>query len=264
MNTRLRRDLLATVGALCLAASSGAAFAEGAGDMGNQQAPANTPAGRAERRQQLEQDRQSQRNLAHPDRYAPAQVDRRDGRSRQDDDTRRDRRGRGEDRHDGPPRWTDDHWRERASPDPYRRHVYVEEHRHRVHPDRRRVYGNVVVLRPYGGWYPGYGRYYSDRDAYRWLGLTAITFGLLSYLNESQQRALESAQIAATAAPVGEPIAWYDQGAQGTVVATREGWSDNGRYCREFRQTVEIGGRIEQAYGTACQQPDGAWLVTSR
>jgi triosephosphate isomerase len=36
-----------------------------------------------------------------------------------------------------------------------------------------------------------------------------------------------------------------------------------GRYCREFQQTVTIGGRTEQAYGTACMQPDGAWEVIS-
>ncbi|MSP48929.1 MAG: hypothetical protein EXQ95_06340 [Alphaproteobacteria bacterium] len=140
----------------------------------------------------------------------------------------------------------------------------MERNRFDVRPDRRRVYRNVVVLRPYGGWYHGYGRYYRDSDAYPWLGLTAITLGILAVLNEQQQRALEDAQIAATAAPIGAPIFWHDQGARGTVVATRDGWSDAGRYCREFQQTVEIGGRSEQAYGTACRQPDGAWLVTSQ
>jgi len=36
-----------------------------------------------------------------------------------------------------------------------------------------------------------------------------------------------------------------------------------GRYCREFLQEVVIGGRKEQAYGTACRQPDGSWEVIS-
>lgn len=29
--------------------------------------------------------------------------------------------------------------------------------------------------------------------------------------------------------------------------------------CREFQQTVTIGGRAEPAYGTACRQVDGSW-----
>lgn len=32
-------------------------------------------------------------------------------------------------------------------------------------------------------------------------------------------------------------------------------------YCREYTRTVWIGGREQEAYGTACLQPDGAWKV---
>ncbi len=188
--------------------------------------------------------------------------DRRDNNWR--DNSRRDHYRRDNDRHDGPPRWAEHGWHGPSAPPAYRRHIYVGPHRHEVRPDRRRVYRNVVILRPYGGWYHGYGRYYTDRDAYRWLGLTAITFSVLSLLNEHQQRAHEDAQIAATTAPISAPIVWGDHYARGTVVATRDGWSDTGHYCREFQQTVEVGGRAEQAYGTACQQPDGSWLVTSQ
>jgi surface antigen len=67
----------------------------------------------------------------------------------------------------------------------------------------------------------------------------------------------------ATAAPLGEQIAWNnpDSGNSGTVVPTRDGTSTSGRYCREFQQSVVIGGQNEQAYGVACQQPDGSWEV---
>lgn len=34
-------------------------------------------------------------------------------------------------------------------------------------------------------------------------------------------------------------------------------------YCREFTQVVDIGGRAESAYGTACMQPDGSWQIVS-
>lgn len=31
--------------------------------------------------------------------------------------------------------------------------------------------------------------------------------------------------------------------------------------CREFTQTITVGGRIQQSYGTACLQPDGSWQM---
>jgi len=34
-----------------------------------------------------------------------------------------------------------------------------------------------------------------------------------------------------------------------------------GPYCREFQTTVVIDGRPQAAHGTACQQPDGSWVV---
>ncbi len=35
------------------------------------------------------------------------------------------------------------------------------------------------------------------------------------------------------------------------------------QYCREFQQTVTIGGKEQTAYGTACRQPDGSWKIIS-
>lgn len=38
--------------------------------------------------------------------------------------------------------------------------------------------------------------------------------------------------------------------------------SQNGNgYCREYQSTVNIGGRLQRTYGTACQQPDGSWSL---
>jgi hypothetical protein len=37
--------------------------------------------------------------------------------------------------------------------------------------------------------------------------------------------------------------------------------ASNGEYCREFTQTVSVGGRAQEAYGTACRQPDGSWRI---
>jgi hypothetical protein len=118
----------------------------------------------------------------------------------------------------------------------------------------------VVVVRPHGHRHHGYGHHHGH-DAYKWIAFTAITLGVLDFLSESQLRAHQQAQIYATTAPVGRPIVWREGGAYGEVVAVRDGESVDGRYCREYQQTVTVGNRQEQAYGTACLRPDGAWQM---
>jgi hypothetical protein len=133
-----------------------------------------------------------------------------------------------------------------------------------VVPEKRvRRYHDIYIYRPYGHWYPGYGHYHLDSDAFMWLAFTAITLKILDNLNEEQQRAHEAAQIRATTAPIGETIIWNEGGASGSVTPTRDGTSTSGRYCREFQHEVTIGGKKEQAYGVACQQPDGSWEIVS-
>jgi hypothetical protein len=39
--------------------------------------------------------------------------------------------------------------------------------------------------------------------------------------------------------------------------------SGDGSYCREFQTTIVIDGRPENAFGTACLQPDGSWAVVN-
>ena len=40
--------------------------------------------------------------------------------------------------------------------------------------------------------------------------------------------------------------------------------TSEGRYCREFIKTVTIAGEQQQAYGTACRQPDGSWEIVGQ
>ncbi len=63
--------------------------------------------------------------------------------------------------------------------------------------------------------------------------------------------------------PDGEPVVWRnpDAGADYRMTPVESYTDRNGQYCREFQPTVTIGGRTEQAYGTACRQPDGSWQV---
>ena len=37
----------------------------------------------------------------------------------------------------------------------------------------------------------------------------------------------------------------------------------SGNTCREYQSTVTVGGKTEQAYGTACRQADGSWKIVN-
>tara|TARA_Y100000034_G_C6909605_1_gene423593 strand:+ start:9471 stop:9947 length:477 start_codon:yes stop_codon:yes gene_type:complete len=56
---------------------------------------------------------------------------------------------------------------------------------------------------------------------------------------------------------------WHNSGTgvRGTVRPTRTWQASNGQYCREYQQTVYVGGKNQSAYGTACRRPDGTWEV---
>jgi surface antigen len=82
-------------------------------------------------------------------------------------------------------------------------------------------------------------------------------------LDRADHAAMDRANQQATTAPIGQRIAWRnpDSGNSGVVMPTREGTGPRGEYCREYQQTVTVGGKSEQAYGQACRQPDGSWKV---
>jgi hypothetical protein len=70
----------------------------------------------------------------------------------------------------------------------------------------------------------------------------------------------ERAYERAMSGPVGNQIIWNDGNDRGAVRITREGRAGD-RACREFQQDVTIGGELQSAYGTACQNPDGTWAL---
>lgn len=76
-----------------------------------------------------------------------------------------------------------------------------------------------------------------------------------AYMGQTTQASLEHTRS-------GETSTWQnpDTGHTGSVTPTRT-YQDNGTYCREFQQSVTIGGKTEDAYGTACRQPDGTWKI---
>ncbi|MBX6370047.1 MAG: glycine zipper 2TM domain-containing protein [Rhodospirillales bacterium] len=62
--------------------------------------------------------------------------------------------------------------------------------------------------------------------------------------------------------PSGHASRWRnpDSGNWGTITPMRTYETAYG-YCREYQQTIVVGGRYEESYGTACRQPDGSWRV---
>ncbi len=77
-----------------------------------------------------------------------------------------------------------------------------------------------------------------------------------NYVSRTQQRGLEEM-------PTGRATQWRnpDNGNSGTITPTATYQSAGGQVCREYQQTVTVGGRTEEAYGTACRQPDGSWRI---
>ena len=63
-------------------------------------------------------------------------------------------------------------------------------------------------------------------------------------------------------APTNSTGQWQnpDTGHGGTITPTNT-IVTNGTPCREFTQTVSIGGKMQEAYGTACRQADGSWKI---
>ncbi len=62
---------------------------------------------------------------------------------------------------------------------------------------------------------------------------------------------------------IGEETQWInpDSGNEIAVKPVRTYERAPGQYCREYQTTVTVGGKTEQAYGTACRQPDGSWKI---
>lgn len=86
-----------------------------------------------------------------------------------------------------------------------------------------------------------------------------------SSLDNADKAAAQLANQQARSAPIGETIDWNnpDSGNSGSVTPVRDGYSSGGRYCREYQQTIVVGGQEQKAFGTACQSPDGDWEVVN-
>ena len=79
-----------------------------------------------------------------------------------------------------------------------------------------------------------------------------------AYAERNAQQTLETA-------PTGTTASWVnpDSGNSGSITPTATYQSTGGEYCREYQQTVTVGGELQEAYGTACRQPDGSWKLVN-
>jgi surface antigen len=77
------------------------------------------------------------------------------------------------------------------------------------------------------------------------------------YMGQTTYNALESGRS-------GQSVQWRnpDSGNYGTVTP-QAAYQQGNLTCREYTQTVYIEGRSQQAFGTACRQPDGSWQITN-
>lgn len=78
----------------------------------------------------------------------------------------------------------------------------------------------------------------------------------MSYYNQTSQSALETGQP-------GQSFPWSNpqSGNSGVVIPSNYYQTPQGQYCREYTQRIQVGGKTQEGYGTACRQPDGTWQV---
>ncbi len=73
----------------------------------------------------------------------------------------------------------------------------------------------------------------------------------------------QNAQYSLEYTPSHETTRWQnpDSGNSGSMTPLKTYQRPSGQYCREYQQTIYVGGQQQQAYGTACRQPDGSWEI---
>ena len=84
------------------------------------------------------------------------------------------------------------------------------------------------------------------------------------FMDITDQLAMErNAQYALESTRTNTETAWRnpDTGNYGSIVPVETYQTGSGQYCREYIQEVVVAGERQQAYGTACRQPDGTWQI---
>lgn len=82
--------------------------------------------------------------------------------------------------------------------------------------------------------------------------------------NADRAAASQAAQNSFEYGRTGVATSWSnpDSGNSGTVTPTKT-YQSSGQTCREYTQTINVGGKNETAYGKACRQADGSWQIVN-
>ena len=104
-----------------------------------------------------------------------------------------------------------------------------------------------------------------------WIVASALMGGLVGgYVGKKlddrdKQMATQAATKAFEKNRTGVATVWNnpDTGNSGSITPTKTYQLANGQYCRQYTQTIMIGGEKHETYGTACRQADGTWKIQS-
>jgi surface antigen len=93
--------------------------------------------------------------------------------------------------------------------------------------------------------------------------ITALQGGIVSrsgvtISDSDRSRALEAEYRALEAAPGFQPVVWKGRGVSGEVVAAAP-YQVGSQNCRQYRHTLDVGGREVIARGAACRNANGTW-----
>lgn len=94
----------------------------------------------------------------------------------------------------------------------------------------------------------------------------AIGSSIGKSLDDADRQAMRrNQQMVLETYPSGQTSTWYnpDSGNSGSYTPQPAYQDKAGVYCREYQQTITIGGKAEEAYGRACRQPDGTWKIVT-
>lgn len=114
---------------------------------------------------------------------------------------------------------------------------------------------------------PLIGRHNSSRAGYAFkndMPSLLISRQLTELTNPSDKRYVENtSQGALEKNELGVTSRWTNQetGNSGTITPTKSFQLKTGDFCREFTQTVVIGGERQEAYSTACRKSNGYWSI---
>lgn len=85
-------------------------------------------------------------------------------------------------------------------------------------------------------------------------------------LDKADRQAMQNqTQYSLENSPSGDASTWHnpDSGNSGTITPQPAYTNKTDEYCREYQQTVTVGGKTETAYGSACRQADGTWKISN-